>query len=229
MGDTSLEVLNNIEVTGRKAVSPIRETEDITEGQMWLGRDGSLVAMDWFTAMSMEGRVFNVALNAPDTTMTGETAYDATHPSILIDIPDGVTFIPVHLDICYEDAAGTDNYIIVGADDVALYSSGGTGTKVSTCNNIRTDNPHASAVTAVYTGDNQLTITDPGATERILFSYVNAFADATTSPPIQVIWEPKSPPVLVGPASFFVYCYGSTAPEFSFSVQWVELPKDATT
>jgi hypothetical protein len=171
--------------------------------------------------------VFNLALATPDTTMTGEESYDATHPSILIDIPNGVTFIPVHVDICYEDAGGADNYIIIGCDDVNLYSSGGTGTKVSSCNNLRTDNPHSSAVTAAYTGDNQMTITDPGASERTLFSYVNAFKDAATSPPMQVVWEPKSPPVLVGPASFYAYCYGASGPEFSFSIQWVELPKDA--
>ena len=229
MGDTSLEVLNNIEVTGRKAVSPIRETEDVSEGQAWLGRDGSLVAMDWYTAMAMEGRVFNIALVTPDGTMTGEAAYDATHPSILMDIPEGVTFIPVHVDVCFEDAGGADNYIIIGADDANLYSAGGSGAGDSACNNLRTDNPYASAISATYTGDTQLTITDPGASERILYSYVNQFKDAATSPPIQVIWEPKSPPVLVGPASFFIYCYGASAPEFSYSIQWVELPKDATT
>jgi hypothetical protein len=220
MGD----ILNNMEVTGRKAVSPLRETEDVSEGEMWLGRDGSVVGMDWFTAMALEGRVFNAALATPDTTMTGETAYDPTHPSIVIDVPEGVAFMPVHVDICYEDAY-TDSYIVLGAEDIATYSAGGTA--ISACNNLRTDSPHSSAVTSKYAGDSQITATDPGPSERTLFSYVNAFADATTSPPMQVVWEPKTPPVLVGPASFYAYCYGNTGPEFSFSVQWVELPKDA--
>jgi len=225
MGDIQLQTLKGVELSGRKAISPMRETCDVESGQAWFSRDGSTITMDWYTAMALEGRVFNVALAVPDTVQTGEDAYDPTHPSILLDVPDGSVFIPVHVDICYEDASSTDNYIIIGCEDICTYVSGGTA--VSACNNLRTDNPYASAITAKYTGDSQLTATDPGVTERILFSYVNAFLDATTSPPMQVIWEPKSPPILVGPASFFAYCYGAAAPEFSFSIQWVELPKSA--
>lgn len=225
MGDVQLQTLKGIELSGRKAVTPIRETVDVADGQAWFSRDGSIITMDWYTAMALEGRVFNVALATPDTTMTGATSYDPTHPSIVIDIPEGTVFIPVHVDICYEDAGSTDNYIIIGCEDITTYSSGGTA--ISTCNNLRTDNPRASTITVLKASDSAITATDPGATERILFSYVNAFLDATTSPPMQVIWEPKSPPILVGPASFLAYCYGAGAPEYSFSIQWVELPRNA--
>jgi hypothetical protein len=225
MADIQLQTLKGVDLSGRKATSPLRETSDIESGQVWLGRDGSIVTMDWYTAMALEGRVFNVALAAPDGVMTGATAYDPTHPSILIDVPEGAVFIPVHVDICYEDASSTDNYIIIGCEDINTYVSGGTA--ISACNNLRTDNPYASAITSKYCSDSAITATDPAVSERILFSYVNAFLDATTSPPMQVVWEPKSPPVLVGPASFFAYCYGAAAPEFSFSIQWVELPKSA--
>lgn len=225
MADVQLQTLKNVELAGRKATTPARESADVTNGSVWLSRDGSFVTMDWYTAMAMEGRVFNVALAAPDTTMTGATSYDPTHPSVLIDVPGGTLFIPVHVDVCFEDAGGADNYIIIQCEDIATYSSGGTA--ISACNNLRTDNPHASAIVAKYASDSAITATDPGVTERTLFSYVDAFLDATTSPPIHIVWEPKAPPILVGPASFLIHCYGATAPEYSFSIQWVELPKNA--
>jgi hypothetical protein len=227
MGEMQLTTIKGIELSGRKAISPLRESADGADGKVWLGRDGALVIKDWYTAMAEEGRVFNIALATPDTTMTGDVGYVVTSPGIAAVVPEGTVMIPVHLDVCFEDAAGTDNYIIVGCDEGDLGLSGGTA--VSACNNLRTDNPHASAISTKLACDTAaIAMTDPGASERTLFTYVNAFADATTSPPIQVVWEPRTPPVLVGPSTFYVYIYAtSTAPEFSFSLQWVELPKNA--
>ena len=225
MAELQLQSLKGIELAGRKGITPIRESDDGSIGKPWFSRDGAAVIKDWYTAMAEEGRVFNIALAVPDTTMTGDIGYVATSPGIAMVVPEGAVMIPVHFDICFEDAAGNDNYVIIGCDEGDLGLSGGTA--ISACNNLRTDNPYASAISTKYGSTGAITATDPGASERILFSYVNAFLDATTSPPMQVVWEPKSPPILVGPASFFAYCYGATAPVYSFSIQWVELPRSA--
>jgi hypothetical protein len=226
MAEVQLQSLKGIELAGRKGITPIRESDDGSKGIPWFSRDGAAVIKDWYTAMAEEGRVFNIALAVPDTTMTGDVNYVTTSPGIAVVVPEGAVMIPVHFDICFEEAAGTDNYIIIGCDEGDLGVSGGTA--VSACNNLRTDNPHASVISTKLASDTAIAMTDPGATERTLFTYVNAHADATTSPPIQVVWEPKAPPVLVGAATFYVYVYAATtAPEFSFSLQWVELPKSA--
>lgn len=226
MAELQLGTLKDVELGVRKATSPSRETSDGNVGAAWGLRDGAVVTVDWYTAMALEGRVFNIANATPDTTMTGSVNYDATHPGVYVGVPDGAVMVPVHFDVVCEDAAGTDTHFHIGCDDAELYSSGGTA--VSACNNIRTDNPHASAVSAKYASDSAITITDPGATERILYNKVYAFANEADHEPYQVVWEPKAPPILVGPASFFVYIYAaSTAPEYNFSLQWVELPKNA--
>ena len=221
-----LGTLKDIQVAGRKAISPQRTTSDGQLGDLWLSRDGALVTMDWYTAMALEGRVYNINVATPDTTMTAAVNYDATHPSVIAVAPAGTIMIPVFFNIALEDASGTDNHIIIGCDSANLYASGGTA--VSSAYNIRTDEPNASAVTVKYASDSAITVTDPGVGERILYNYINAFADATTSPALVVDWQPKAPPVLVGPATFFVYVWAaSTASEYEFSFQYIELPNNA--
>ena len=226
MGEVQLQTLRGVELAGRKAISPIREVADGVSGMGWFSRDSAMVVKDWYTAMAEEGRVFNIGLATPNTTMTGDVDYVNTSPGIAVVVPEGVVMIPVHFDICFEDATGTDNYIIIGCDEGDLGVSGGTA--VSACNNMRTDNPIASAISTKVASDSAITITDPGASERTLFTWVCAFADDTEDAPMHVVWEPKAPPVLVGAATFYVYVYAATsAPDFSFSLQWVELPKSA--
>ena len=224
--DVQLQSLKGIEFVGRKGITPMRESNDGSVGGPWFSRDGAAVIKDWYTAMAEEGRVFNIANLVPDTCHTGDVGYVATSPGLAAVVPEGVVMIPFHFDICFEEAAGTDNYIIIGCDEGDLGVSGGTA--VSACNNLRTDNPHASVITTKLGASAAVAMTDPGATERTLFTYVNAWADNTGSPPIQVVWEPKAPPVLVGAATFYAYVYATTtAPKFSFSLQWIELPKSA--
>jgi len=223
MGELQLSTLKDILFSIRKATKPRAETTDGEYGPVWGQRDGSIVTMPWHTAMSLEGRVYNISHASPDTKMTGATAYDATHPGICVVAPAGTVMIPVFLNVTCEDMAGTDNHVTIVTDAGDLYSSGGTA--VSAVTNLRTDAPNGSAVVSKYCSDSAITVTDPDTGETNLYTYVNAFADATTSPPVVVNWEPKCPPILVGPATFLVYTYGaSTACEFGFSFQYIELP-----
>ena len=226
MADIQLATLENIELTARKATNPVRETSDSSTGRVWAMRDGALVSMPWLTAMAMEGRVFNTSHASPDTKMTAAVDYDATHPSICIVVPAGAVMIPVSLNLHCEDMAATDNHVTIVTDAGNLYASGGTACAAVT--NLRTDAPYASSCTNVYASDAAITATDPAVGETNLFTFFDAFADATTSPPVNVNWVPKAPPVLVGPATFLVYVYSATtAAEFGFAFQWVELPKNA--
>ena len=188
-----------------------------------LNKRGELVVSDWLQQAALDGYCFNVAEATPDTLLTGDVGYVATRVGFLLSVPSGVTVFPYWVNVAIEDSAGTDNYIIIGCDDSILYASGGT-TACSTINNVRTDNPRASVCTA-YNSDNELIITDPGASERILFTWHNAFADVATDDPRVIVWEPLLIPKLVGPASFFFYSSATgTAQEFNFSVQWAEIP-----
>lgn len=196
-------------------------------GRLRLNRRGELVVNDFLQQAAIDGRCFNIALATPDTTASASTSYVATDPAIIFTVPTGTTVIPYHLNVCLEDAAGTDNYIIVGCDTADLYTSGGRA--ASTANNLRSDSPHTSNVGDIYEGDTAIVMVDPAAGERTLWSWCDPFVDAAGAHTGVVVWEPRVAPVLVGPATFYVHIYGSTAPEFSFSIQYVEIPTVNTT
>ena len=187
-----------------------------------LNKRGELVVSDWLQQAVLDGFGYVVQQATPDTLVTGSTSYVATDPALYLGVPEGVTAYPFWLNIAFEDTAGTDNYVTIGCDTAVLYSSGG-GTAGSLINNLRSDDLHASACTH-YNGQTAIVITDPGAGERILWTWCNPFADVATDPPRVIVWEPTIIPKLVGPASFFVYIYGSTKPAFNYNLQWVEVP-----
>ncbi len=191
-------------------------------GALALNRMGHVVGIDWVQQMVNVGRGFNFTNITPDTLIQSSTSYAATDPSIIMVCPTGTTMIPFRVDISIEDAAGTDNHIIIGFDTADLFTSGGTAG--SALNNLRTDSPYTSQLSTAKNGHSAITMVDPTATERIVFHYISAFADATTSPPMEPTWEPKYCPVLVGPATLFVYMYASTAQMYEYNVQWIEIP-----
>lgn len=192
-----------------------------SEGSISLDSMGNVINCDWIQHRINSGYGFNFANITPDTTITGTVNYAATTPCILLSIPTGYTMVPFYINISIEDSAGTDNHILVGCDASDLYSSGGS-TAGSALNCLRTSGGGTSAATG-YNGKTAIVMTDPTATERSLFHWCNAFADANTEPPRVVTWQPQYPPVLIGPSTLYVYVYSaSTAMEFEYSVQWVE-------
>jgi len=196
--------------------------KDGTGGLIRLNRRGELVSSDMMQQAALDGRCFNISLATPDTTATSSTSYAATDPAIIFTVPTGTTVIPYNATFSIEDAAGTDNYIIIGCDTADLYTSGGRA--ASTANNLRTDDPHTSNIGDIYEGDTAIVMVDPGAGERILWSWCDPFVDAAGAHEQAIVWQPRVAPVLVGPATFFVYIYGSTAPEFTFHIQYAEIP-----
>ena len=193
-----------------------------TNGEIRLNRRGESVSMDTLQQLAIDGRCFNISLATPDTTATASTSYAATDPAIIFTVPTGTTVIPYEATFSIEDRAGTDNYIIIGCDTADLYTSGGRA--ASTANNLRTDDAQTSNIGDIYEGDTAIVMVDPAAGERILWSWCDPFADEGDASHMPIVWSPRVAPVLVGPATFFVHIYGSTAPEFTFHIQYAELP-----
>lgn len=193
-----------------------------SDGAIAIDSMGNIITCDWIQARINAGYGYNFANLTPDTLCTGATSYVATTPAIILVIPTGTVMVPFYLNIALEDSAGTDNHITVGCDTADLYTSGGIAG--SALNSLRTTGGGTSAVSTAKNGDTAIVMVDPGAGERTLDDWVNAFADAVTEPPRVYIWEPERPPALIGPATFYAYIYGSTAPEYQYVVQWVEIP-----
>lgn len=200
---------------------------DGTAGAIRLNRRGEIVTNDFIQQAILDGRGFNFANIAPDTLITGSTSYTNSDPCLLVTIAEDTTMIPFYLHIGIEDAGSTDNHITIGFDTADLYVSGG-GTAGSTVNNLRSDAPVTSLTTYAKNGATAIVITDPGAGERIIYHHINPFQDEADKL-YEINWEPRVCPVLVGPASFFVYVYGASAPTFEYSLQWIEIPTVSVT
>lgn len=199
---------------------------DESRGRITVDRMGDMIGMDWRQRIVNMGRGYNFANITPDTLITGSSSYVATDPALLIVVPTGHTMVPISVCVDMENMAGTDNHVTIGFDTSDLYSSGGLAG--SMINNLRTDDAFPSPVVKAYNGSTAIVMTDPAAGERIIYHWCDAFADADTKSAPSIVWEPKYSPVLVGPASFFVYVYAATtSPDFQYSVQWVEFPTEA--
>lgn len=197
-----------------------------TPGKITLNRMGYPSLVDWKQALINDGRGYALAVATPDELETASVNYAATDPFILLVVPRGTTMVPLSATITSEDAVGTDNWVSVGFDTADLYTSGGRS-DVHTFN-LRTDDAHGSTIVKAYSGDTAIVMVDPGASERMVFHHCDAFLNAVTLPPKVVRWEPKRKPVLVGPATFFVYVYSVGTPmAVQYVVQWVEFETEA--
>ena len=191
-------------------------------GKIRQNKRGELIVNDWKQQAAMDGFAYTWSNLTPATLITGATSYDPTHPGFFVSVPAGVTFLPTYVGVSQISANSSDNWVVIGFDEDDLDASTG-GTDGSAINNMKTDGPK-SKVENAKNGDSAITITDPGATERICFHYVDAFKPAATKDAYHIEWKPRVSPVLVGPSTFFTYVHGAKAQEYEYTMQWIEIP-----
>lgn len=217
-----------------KGVSTLSSVSAGAEGDLALVRMGLLGISDLVSTLSLLGYCFTSTGTASrgdgetGEIGAGDMAIDATEPSFMFDVPTGTTVIPLEVNISIEDAADVDNIFAIMYDDINRYSSGGVAAVAA--RNLRTDDPRASTVINLYSGDTALTAA-AASDERLIWTAASEFAAVNTlGAPWVLEWSVKKNatfPVLVGPASFLVYAHETTAAmEFTVVATWAELPSD---
>lgn len=199
----------------------INRTLDGTAQPCRVIRDGALVEIPWTMATSLEGRVFAANFGTGTTSITGKTTFTSGSPEANLDIPAGVTVMPLAASVTLTGAATSIN-IHVWCQVNGNLTGNGTSSAGPTVFNLRIgDQPFASRVLTrqAYSAAG----TAPTNLIELLHVF-NAAAPAAATP-----WEwsyptlPLSP--VVGPAS--VSCYavaGTAAPTAMFRLVWIELP-----
>lgn len=225
----------NYEMLARKSSSPDRQTTDGKIEGLWAARDGSLVGMDWYTALSLEGRCYCVDTATGSTPDTFNDTYAAAEPDLYLYIPSGTTVIPVYLEVGFEDTGSAqvmDVFALASDTEDADRTVSGT---VETITNMRIDQPHSSACSAwsVVTG-----ITDPMAGNYFEFwrPYMGFAEDAyagSTSWGVPIFhgarWSAKkatTPPFAVGPGCVAVWASAQAGTGF-ITLIWAELPSNS--
>lgn len=221
------------DMLARKATVPLRETSDGEEKALWSQRDGSLVVGGQFQALANEGKVWIANHGVAATAVTAAGAYNADTGDISIDVPAGITMIPLGIQITI--AALTDNQDIVIhalASRTLCAITAAQFTPVTPIN-CRLDLDGTSNCT-VYGSANADQGTDPN-TVGACFEFWRRRWELGAAPDegdseeghlLTVEWsvqEYGAAPVLVGPASLTIYITKGTAATFYSSVTWVEL------
>lgn len=237
MADFDLLNLNN-ELLARKGTAPSRETSDGTLEKLWAARDGSLVGMDWYTALAMEGRCFIVDTATGTTPDSLNASYTAAKPDLYVYVPDGTTVVPLYIEVGFEDT-GTAQVMDVMAlasdtEDADLSITGTAEIPV----NMRLDQPHASACTVYSVVTANLTDPHSGNYYEFWRPYMGFAEDGfngTTSWGVPIFhgarWSAKKatlPPVVPGKGCVAVWASAQGGTGF-ITMIWAELPSNCIT
>lgn len=194
----------------------------------WKGnRLGFGIVIDFYTEMAMEGRVYQVRAGTVTSPLTGDEAITDTAAEMAADCVLGTTIMPVSASITI-DAAGGDAFESAGKS-VATVSSSGTAFVPL---NLKSGGAAASSTARVQAAG-AVTVTAELATTTLRhFAWSSEFVqDAGTEAGTYThpyVWQPRVPPVLVGPRSFYIQiASATTGPVYFAHFDYIELPSTA--
>ncbi len=194
-------------------------------------RDGSLYSLPWKQGLVLEGRCYHVTVGALTTPIVGGgngTIIDLEQPEFFLSIPSGTSVIPLRIQVeCKQPLAATDSdvvEILVAVDRTTADTTGVTGT-AETAFNMRTDNAYTTLCTSKSACTVDITASPTLGLE--LARYIKT-ADMNGAPAnamwndSTLLYEPAVAPVIVGPATLFVYWGGTVATSGYAQVEWAE-------
>jgi hypothetical protein len=204
----------------------------------YMTRRGELFGMDWIQAAILEGRGFIFNAGAFSTPVVGGgagTIIDNDQPEVGILIPSGTTIVPfrVHVQLTTpllaadSDEAETVFYADTTAATAAL-ALDGTWTNTVTPKNMRVAatnvNTSECTVKTLCTADT----TEPTETIDLFHSVILADLNGTAANALwtrhDVLYEPKNPLYIVGPALVFGYWGGTVATNAFLQFAYLEFP-----
>ena len=198
---------------------------------LWANRAGTSVFMPEIQALIAAGYGFNVTVGALTTPIQGGgagTTLDQLQSELLISVPTGTAIIPFSLRVEAEvpaDQDGDVQQILIAVDRAAAQAAFAAGT-VETPLNLRTDAPRASLTTVQSANTANHTSPTLGIELARKQMVTNIVTSGITQGILDLVYEPKVPPILVGPCQLVVYWGGTQAMSAFCQANWVELPEE---
>jgi hypothetical protein len=179
---------------------------------------GFPIVMDFYTQMAIEGRVFNVTAGTISVPIVGDVVITDATAEIAVDAASGTTIIPVYTNLTFNLAAGT--LFECAGKSVATVSSAGDAFVPL---NLKSDGPAAVSTARVDPAGGVAVTAELATTTLRHWSWGNPIAAGAW--PTVYDWEPRTPPVLVGPRCYYVQIAGTgTGPSYFANVDYIELP-----
>ena len=171
--------------------------------------------------MTAQNRVFNVGPASISTTAAGTTTQANTTPTWLLDIPSGITCIPLLVSLAQTGTvAGGAITVIMEVDNADRYTSGGAAMTVL---NARTDGPALPSSGGVapvfYVRSAAIAATDAYGVQ-IWAPVVGPDVSSAEGAITELVWTPPmgAPEYLVGPAALLINTNaGTTAPTWNYA------------
>lgn len=197
-------------------------------------RDGALVQADWKQAAIMAGYGYQVNVGDFSTGAVGGgvagTVLDADGPDFLLSIPNGVCVLPLRIGVHVQHGAVTTQQeaeILIAVDQDAAWDATGASTE-ETIYNINTLCGNYSSCKAESEFAVTTITTDPVLDIELARKVVefDVSTSGATAVDLDLVYEPKNPPVINGPAMLLIFYGGDTATIGGFcDIQWLELPE----
>ncbi len=183
---------------------------------------GYQIAIDFYTQMVMEGRVYQVRAGTKSDPAVGDIVITDTAAEMCVDAVLGTTLMPVYCNISYNLAAAT-KFEAAGKSVATVSTVGAAFVPL----NLKSDGPAATSTARVdETGSAATGVTVTAETVTTTLRHfstsqpVPAGAYTTTYD-----WEPPSPPVLRGPRCFYIQIAAdTTGPSYFAHFDYIELP-----
>ncbi len=215
-----------------RQTSSVQHVSEGADVYLRANRSGVVVIEDEIDALIKEGRGFQTIVGSFSTPATGGgvgNILDQDQPDLVVTIPSGTSIRPFRIDIVFEQPVGAadDNVVeaLISVDqDTAIPATSGTST-TGTIYNLNTLYARASACRA--TNQYSVNMTNPTLDLELAhwtsifesFSAVNVWEHQR-----HLLYEPKTPPIIRGPARLIVYWGGTVETHAFCTAQWVEFP-----
>jgi hypothetical protein len=213
----------------------------IPDGQAqgsFMTKRGELFTQDWIQAAILEGYGFIANIGALSTPVVGGgngTIVDLDQPEFGMIIPDGKTIIPIRLAIQLTtpllatdaDEAEALAFVDTTAATVAA-ALDGTWANTITPKNMRIALTNRNSSTCTVKSVCSVDTTDPTESIDLIHAVILGDVQGTAANGLwtknELLYEPKNPPMIVGPASLFAYWGGTVAVNGFMQFFWIELP-----
>ena len=178
---------------------------------------GEMFVMDFYTRMLFQGRCFHIRAGTISVPVVGDVVITDTAAEMAASVTSGLTIIPVSTNISFNLAAAT--LFEAGGKSVGAAHTAGTAFVPLP---LKMGGSAASSTAAVAAAGGVTVAAEVATTTRRHWSWGQPIAAGAWN--TWYDWVPAIPPILTGPAAYYVQIGGdTTGPSYFASFDYIAL------
>jgi len=177
----------------------------------------------------LEGRGYHMDIGAFSTPIVGGgagTVIDQDQPEGAISVPSGTTIIPLRVAVqCQTPLLATDadeSEIVVAWDQAAAIDAGTSTTETALKMHGGSSVDSDCTCYSAFTGNCTNPTLSVELARKVKTGDMNGTPANALWGELDLVYEPETPPIIVGPASLIVYFGGTVATSGFAQIEWLE-------